>query len=104
MSGNCGRSNHEPVSIVRTDPSLWLNENRECNWRHALRLTSLLSDALPRLFELEPGRNRRVHWSSLVSLEGTRLVVSTESFKHPTEEFVFRNASIVRAVKWRRPC
>jgi hypothetical protein len=22
MSGNCGRSNHEPVSIVRTDPFL----------------------------------------------------------------------------------
>src|ERR1044071_8976494 len=33
---------------------------REC------RRTSLLSDAPPRMPELEPGRNRRVHCSSLV--------------------------------------
>ena len=31
------------------------------------RLTTLLSDAPPRVLELERERNRRVHWSSLVS-------------------------------------
>jgi hypothetical protein len=52
---------------------------RKAEWLHGLfGRTTLLSDAPPRVLELKPGRNRRVHWSSLVRRRDHSTVLTGE--------------------------